>query len=153
MEAQEALKRILSVSGLLSDLPGLIKGVEMDLDLKPGAIPQCAAPRATGPAQTRLLREWIEDQVSLGLYERLAPIVNGRPACISLLHGNMQHPQILRSYSKYESAEITEWSIPVNEGSHGYFLDIGYQKEAGGFQFLRSFRHGCRFQRCGSCGG
>ena len=68
-----AIRQTLKKAKVLSYLPGRITDVEVGLELRDDAVPQVAAPRALGPAQTKLITAWIQEQVAMGLYEKASP--------------------------------------------------------------------------------
>ena len=71
--ARRQLEKLFLDTDVLSMRPGKISNVKFKLELKPGFQPKSSAPRAHGPAQTRLITSWIKEQVALGLYEPASP--------------------------------------------------------------------------------
>ena len=66
---KEAIRAAFAETDVLSMLPGKLKDTKFRLELRPDFEPKSSAPRAHGPAQTKLLTDWINEQVALGLYE------------------------------------------------------------------------------------
>ena len=70
---KEAIRAVFDDADVLSMRPGKLKDTSFRLELRPDFEPKSSAPRAHGPAQTKLLTDWIKEQVVLGLYEPAPP--------------------------------------------------------------------------------
>jgi len=73
---QAATKRAIRIAlqgAAISNFPGNIIDTEVEIELRAGYSPVSSAPRALGPAQTKLLTTWITEQVALGMYEKASP--------------------------------------------------------------------------------
>jgi len=65
--------RLALQGAAISNFPGNITDTKVEIELRVGYSPVSSAPRALGPAQTKLLKAWITEQVALGMYEQASP--------------------------------------------------------------------------------